>query len=51
MRDPLARIPIRYKLTFGFVGLENVYRAGSPVVREIIDNWETWQEGPPPLPN
>jgi purine nucleoside permease len=36
--------------TFGFVGLENIYRVGSPVVREIIDHWERWQDGPPPLP-
>lgn len=36
--------------TFGFVGLENIYRVGSPVVREIIGNWERWQNGPPPLP-
>jgi purine nucleoside permease len=35
--------------TFGFVGLENVYRVGSPVVREIIANWDRWQYGPPPL--
>jgi purine nucleoside permease len=37
--------------TFGFVGLENIYRVGSPVVREILGNWERWQDGPPPLPN
>jgi purine nucleoside permease len=35
--------------TFGFVGLENIYRVGSPVVREIIDHWDRWREGPPPL--
>jgi purine nucleoside permease len=35
--------------TFGFAGLENVYRAGSPVVREIVNNWERWRDGPPPL--
>jgi purine nucleoside permease len=35
--------------TFGFVGLENIYRAGSPVVREIIDHWDRWQDGPPDL--
>ena len=37
--------------TFGFVGLENVYRVGSPVVREILEHWDTWQDGPPPLPS
>jgi purine nucleoside permease len=37
--------------TFGFVGLENIYRVGSPVVREIVANWDRWQDGPPPLPN
>jgi purine nucleoside permease len=37
--------------TFGFVGLENIYRVGSPVVREILGNWERWRDGPPPLPN
>ena len=37
--------------TFGFVGLENIYRVGSPVVREILGNWDRWQDGPPPLPN
>ena len=36
--------------TFGFVGLENIYRVGSPVVREIIGDWGRWQDGPPPLP-
>ena len=36
--------------TFGFAGLENVYRVGSPVVREIIGHWERWRDGPPPLP-
>jgi purine nucleoside permease len=35
--------------TFGFVGLENVYRVGSPVVREILGNWDRWRDGPPPL--
>jgi purine nucleoside permease len=35
--------------TFGFVGLENIYRVGSPVVREIIGNWDRWRDGPPPL--
>ena len=37
--------------TFGFVGLENIYHVGSPVVREIVGNWERWQDGPPPLPS
>jgi len=37
--------------TFGFVGLENIYRVGSPVVREILGNWDRWQDGPPPLPS
>jgi purine nucleoside permease len=37
--------------TFGFVGLENIYRVGSPVVREILGNWERWQDGAPPLPS
>ena len=37
--------------TFSFVGLENIYRVGSPVVKEIVGNWERWQDGPPPLPN
>jgi len=37
--------------TFGFVGLENIYRVGSPVVREITGNWDLWQNGPPPLPS
>jgi purine nucleoside permease len=37
--------------TFGFVGLENIYRVGSPVVREILGNWDQWQDGPPPLPS
>jgi purine nucleoside permease len=37
--------------TFGFAGLENVYRVGSPVVREILDHWDRWRDGPPPLPN
>ncbi len=36
--------------TFGFVGLENVYRVGSPVVLEIVGNWDRWRDGPPPLP-
>lgn len=36
--------------TFGFVGLENIYRVGSAVVTEIIGNWDRWQGGPPPLP-
>ena len=36
--------------TFGFVGLENIYRVGSPVVREILGNWDQWRDGPPPLP-
>ena len=36
--------------TFGFVGLDNIYRVGSPVVGEILDNWDRWQGGPPPLP-
>lgn len=37
--------------TFGFAGLENVYRVGSLVVREIVGNWDLWRDGPPPLPN
>jgi purine nucleoside permease len=37
--------------TFGFVGLDNIYRVGSPVVREILDNWDRWRDGPPPLPS
>jgi purine nucleoside permease len=37
--------------TFGFVGLDNIYLTGSPVVREIIDHWDRWQDGPPPLPS
>ncbi len=37
--------------TFGFVGLENVYHVGSPVVREILSNWERWRDGPPLLPD
>jgi purine nucleoside permease len=37
--------------TFGFVGLDNIYRVGSPVVREIVGNWAEWQDGPPPLPD
>jgi len=37
--------------TFGFVGLDNIYRVGSPVVREILGNWDRWQDGPPPLPS
>ena len=37
--------------TFGFVGLDNIYHVGSPVAREIIGDWERWQDGPPPLPN
>jgi purine nucleoside permease len=37
--------------TFGFVGLENIYSVGSPVVKEIIGNWERWQDGPPLLPS
>lgn len=37
--------------TFGFVGLDNIYRVGSPVVNEIIGSWDRWQDGPPPLPN
>jgi purine nucleoside permease len=37
--------------TFGFVGLDNIYRVGSPVVREILGNWDRWQDGPPPLPD
>jgi purine nucleoside permease len=37
--------------TFSFVGLENIYRVGSPVVKEIVGNWERWQDGQPPLPN
>jgi purine nucleoside permease len=36
--------------TFGFVGLENIYHVGSPVVREILGNWDQWRDGPPPLP-
>src|SRR5215217_1484133 len=35
--------------TFGFVGLENVYRVGSAVVREIIGHWDRWRDGPPQL--
>ena len=35
---------------FGFVGLDNIYRVGSPVVREIAVR-DRWQDGPPPLPN
>lgn len=37
--------------TFGFVGLEYIYRVGSPIVREILGNWDRWENGPPPLPN
>jgi purine nucleoside permease len=37
--------------TFGFVGLENIYTVGSPVVKEIIGNWDRWRDGPPPLPS
>lgn len=37
--------------TFGFTGLENIYLVGSPVVREIIDHWDRWEAGPPPLPS
>jgi purine nucleoside permease len=37
--------------TFGFVGLENIYLVGSPVVEEIIGHWDRWRNGPPPLPN
>ena len=37
--------------TFGFVGLDNIYRVGSPVVREIVDHWDRWRNGPPPLPS
>lgn len=35
---------------FGFIGLENIYRVASPVVEEIIGNWDSWESGPPPLP-
>jgi len=34
--------------SFDFVGLDNIYRVGSPVVREIIGGWQRWQDGPPP---
>ena len=37
--------------TFDLAELENVYRVGSPVVREIVDHWDRWQNGPPQLPN
>ena len=36
--------------TFGFVGLENIYRVGSPVVQDIVAHWDQWEAGPPPLP-
>ena len=36
--------------TFGFVGLDNIYRVGSPVAEEITGNWDRWRDGPPPLP-
>jgi purine nucleoside permease len=34
----------------GFVpSLQNLFRAGSPLVREIVSNWAVWQAGVPPL--
>jgi purine nucleoside permease len=31
------------------LAFENVYLAGSAVANQIIENWEVWREGPPPL--
>ncbi len=30
------------------IACENIYRAGLPVVRNIVDRWDQWEMGPPP---
>jgi purine nucleoside permease len=30
--------------------LRNAYLVGSAVTKQILGNWETWKNGPPPLP-
>jgi purine nucleoside permease len=32
------------------VALENIYRAGSAVNQYILDHWNEWEKGVPPLP-
>jgi purine nucleoside permease len=30
------------------IACENIYRAGSPVVRDIVAHWDQWERGIPP---
>jgi purine nucleoside permease len=39
---------LNYTTEGGFpIALENLYRAGSPLVQQIVDNWRTWRRGVP----
>src|SRR5262249_53059337 len=39
---------LNYAAQGGFtIALENLYRAGSPLVQEIVDNWRRWRRGAP----
>ena len=39
---------LNYTTQGGFpIALENLYRAGSPLVQQIVDNWRTWRRGVP----
>ena len=39
---------LNYTTQGGFpIALENLYRTGSPLVQQIVDNWRTWRHGVP----
>ena len=39
---------LNYTTEGGFpIALENLYRTGSPLVQQIVDNWRTWRRGVP----
>jgi purine nucleoside permease len=39
---------LNYTSEGGFpIALENLYRTGSPLVQQIVDNWRTWRRGVP----
>ena len=39
---------LNYTAQGGFpIALENLYRTGSPLVQQIVDNWRTWRRGVP----
>ncbi|BCQ61172.1 hypothetical protein PBOI14_29220 [Pseudomonas sp. Boi14] len=39
---------LKYADQGGFVpALENLYRAGNPLVQDILGNWSAWEKGVP----